>query len=208
MSLWREGFYCRIVTEGLGETHKDVRDPVSSLNHVCGMVGWTSMTPTPSPSSPCLIALLWRQFCSPSTLPHRSLPVGATPGFASGSYLEICPYTAFHIPLPEILILISSGFWIWNKWPWWMNLLMVIQSSCLEKPGFMECLLGWLKDWQENLNFIYEQSSFESGKPTSFLFIIGMNLWFLWKSGDFMPGRLVSQVRQDSASHGCRGLKH
>ena len=110
MSLWREGFYCRIVTEGLGETHKDVRDPVSSLNHVCGMVGWTSMTPTPSPSSPCLIALLWRQFCSPSTLPHRSLPVGATPGFASGSYLEICPYTAFHIPLPEILILISSGF--------------------------------------------------------------------------------------------------
>lgn len=24
MSLWREGFYCRIVTEGLGETHKDV----------------------------------------------------------------------------------------------------------------------------------------------------------------------------------------
>lgn len=67
----------------------------------------------------------------------------------------------------------------------------------------------WLiEGWQEDLNFIYEQSFFESGKPPSFLFIIGMDLWFLLKSGDFLPDRLVSQVRQDSASHGCRGLKH
>lgn len=35
---------------------------------------------------------------------------------------------------------------------------------------------GRLNDWQENLNLIYEQSSCKNGKPTSFLFIIGMNL--------------------------------
>ena len=176
MSLWREGFYCRIVTEGLGETHKDVRDPVSSLNHVCGMLGWTSMTPLPVPPAPA-----WLPYCEDSFAHH---PPCLTDPSLWGPLLvlpavliwEFVLYTAFHIPLPEILILISSGFWIWNKWPWWMNLLMVIQSLCLEKTGFMECLLGWLKDWQENLNFIYEQSSFESGKPTSFLFIIGVNL--------------------------------
>lgn len=79
----------------------------------------------------------------------------------------------------------------------------------------MECPLGCLKDWKENLNIIYEQASSENGKPTSFLFIIGMNLLFLWKPGDFLPGGLVSQVRQDSMlvilrplARGCGGLKH
>ena len=53
----------------------------------------------------------------------------------------------------------------------WLLILMPggLYGIYCERLWFTVCCLCCLKDWQGNLNFIYEQSSSKNGRPTFFL---------------------------------------
>lgn len=89
--------------------------------HLCTSSGWTCSTSLCF-SRPCSGCLNWEESVAhPLTLPPRSLPAGPTLVCTSVSHMGTGPDAAPLVPLPEILILISIGFWIWNEHRWWIS---------------------------------------------------------------------------------------
>lgn len=166
----------------------------------------TSMTPPQSPPAPAWLPCCEDSFAHhPPCLTDPSLwgPLLVLPAVLPWEF--VCTQLSLHLTprdsdITKLRIQLKQATLV-NESLDGDSKLVLRKPGSWSAPWLIEGLAGGFK-------LILWTVFLESGKPPSFLFIIGMDLWFLLKSGDFLPDRLVSQVRQDSASHGCRGLKH